>query len=61
MDTKSNRQFDVGGPAGAGNKDKRMIILGFGKNLVNIGPQHLGADNRQMDAREQGDSARLLS
>ena len=53
MNAQRNSQFNIGRATGSGDKDQVMMIFGFRKHLVQIGTQHLGADDCQMDARQQ--------
>ena len=60
MHAKCDRQFDIGGTAGTRDEDQIMMVFGFGKDLVHIGAQHFGADDCQMDARQQGNARGLF-
>jgi hypothetical protein len=61
MHTQCDGQLYIRSAAGACDKDQVVAIFGFSKDLVHIWAQHFGADNCQMDSREQRDSARFFS
>ena len=43
MHTQRDRQFNICGTAWTCDKDKIVMVLGFGKDLVHICAQHFGA------------------
>ena len=53
MDAEGEGQLDIRGAAGAGDKNQVVMVSGFGKDLVQICAQHFGADDGQVDARQE--------
>ena len=58
MYPKRRGQFNISGAAGAGDEDQVVVVFALGEDLVHIRTQHLRADDGQVDARQERDSAR---
>ena len=61
MDAQSYRQLDIRGAAGTCDEEQIVMIFGFRKDLMHIGPQHFGADDGEMDARQKRNCPRTFS